>query len=335
MKKRIFAAFVAAAVMAASAVTSFAEYDPNKAVENEIATKTVAPAFYLNVNGADIEAPAPYETEDGIIMVPLRALAESLGFNVEWQAETGTIVLINGPVYITMSPFADGYTFSKMAPVMLGTAPKAENGVTFVPSEFISQVLDGAYRTNDDGSIKIVWGEQKDVALVSKVDMEANQITVTDIIKGEVVLNVSEETYIADEEGNPVKISDIKDGMTVRVTYGDMMTRSLPPQNVPNSVIVLAGSPAMTIPSDEPVAEVQTATINSIKAEEKSITVTDSVMGEVILVVSDETVIKGTDGAELKFEALKEGMKVEIEYGAAMTMSLPPINNPISITVAE
>ena len=125
----------------------------------------ITPEFKINVYGAEIDAPVPFENE-GVLMLPFRAITETLGFNVEWQGETGTIILTKGPVYVTMSAFEDGYTFSKTAPMMLGTAPILIDGVTFVPAEFINQVLNGAYRTEADGSIKIFDAELKNVALV-------------------------------------------------------------------------------------------------------------------------------------------------------------------------
>ena len=254
MLKKTLAVIAATAVVAASSVTSFAEYDPNKVVtENQIATKMITPEFKINVNGAEIDAPVPFENE-GVLMLPLRAITETLGFNVEWQGETGTIILTKGPVYVTMSAFEDGYTFSKTAPMMLGTAPILIDGVTFVPAEFVNQVLNGAYRIEADGSIKIFDAELKNVALVEAVNAEEKQIAVNDIVMGTVVLNISDETTITDEEGKTVKFEELEEGLTLKITYGEAMTMSLPPINNPSVIVVKAGSPAMTLPSDEPVA---------------------------------------------------------------------------------
>lgn len=333
MKKRIFAAFAAAAVLAASTLTSFAEYDPNKVVnDNELSTRMMTPEFKINVNGADIEAPTPFEN-DGIIMIPLRALTETLGFTVEWQGETGTIIMTKGPVYITMSAFADGYTFSKTAPMLLGAAPVLTDGVTYVPVNFVEEILGGAYRTDMDGTIRIIDSENKDVALIQTVNAEEKQLLVNDIVMGEVVLNIADETPITDEEGTAVAFADLEEGMTLKVSYSEAMTRSIPPMNTPNSITVLAGSPAMTIPSDKLVATDDVAIVAIVNAEENSVTVNDMVRGQVVLVIGEETAITGIDGAELKIADLKSGMTVEIVYGDIMTMSLPPINNPVSIKV--
>jgi len=288
--------------------------------------------YNITVNGSPIESPAPFE-KDGVMMIPLRALAEALGFNVEWQGETSTIILTKGPVYITMNALKDGYTFSKTAPMLLGTAPILDSGVTFVPSQFVVDVLGGAYRTNENGVIDIFDNEHKNIALIESVNAEEKQVTVNDIVMGKVILNISDETLITDEQGTVVAFDKLTEGNTLKITYSEAMTRSLPPQNTPDVIVVLSASPAVTIPSHEEVAASDVAVIQSVKVEENAITVNDAVRGEVVLVVSDETDIKDIDGNSIKADALKDGMTVEIVYGEAMTMSIPPINNPVSIKV--
>lgn len=332
MKKRIFAAFVAA-VMSVSVISAFAEFDPSKEVaENTVATKTIEAQKVITLNGNKIEAPAFYE-KDGVVMLPLRALSEAMGFTVEWQGETGTIILTKGPLYITLNAFADGYTFSRMAPVMLGVAPVLENGVTFVPEAFVTEVLDGAYRTGE-GVVEIFDSETKNTALISAVNAESKQLEIVDIVKGEVVLNISEDTPIFDEQANTVKLEELKEGVTIRVDYSEAMTRSIPPQNTPNSIVVLSGSPAAAIPSEEvPAGEAEV--LEAYNKEQGTIIVKDSVRDEIVLVFSEATVITDAEGKAIGAEELKKGMKLEIVYGDAMTMSLPPINNPKSIKIIK
>lgn len=334
MKKRIFAAFAAMAVLSAATVTSFAEYDPNKIVnDNEMSTRMITVDYNLNLNGNNFDSPEPYYNEDGVLMLPLRAMTEKMGFTVEWQGETGTIVLTNGPVYITMSAFEDGYTFSRTAPMMLGSAPVLTDGVTYVPANFVTDILGGAYRTEEDGTIRLFDSESKNVALIESVNAEEKQILVNDIVMGNVLLNISDETYITDEEGNTVAFDELVEGLTLKVGYSEIMTRSLPPMNTPDTIVVKAGSPAMPLPSDEEVASADTAIVEIVNGEENTVSVNDLVRGEVLLTIADETVITGIDGEEITLADIKEGMTIEIVYGEAMTMSLPPQNTPVSIKV--
>lgn len=253
MKKRIFAVLAAATVLATS-FSAMAEYDPNKVYDTpQIATKMIdAPAssveapYTITVNHQAILAPTPFE-KDGLLMLPLRAITEKLGFSVEWQGETHTIILTKGPLYITMNALEDGYTFSKTAPMLLGTAPVLDNGVTYVPDTFITQILGGAYKIAENNVVEVFDSERANVALIETIDAENKQITVNDITKGQVVLNISDETIIWAEDATPFKFEDLKDGMTVKIAYGEAMTMSLPPQNTPVSLTVLSSSPAMPI----------------------------------------------------------------------------------------
>ena len=253
MKKRIFAIMAAVAVMLTS-FSALAEYDPNKTYDaSQIATKMIeAPAesveapYTITVNHEAITSPAPFE-KDGILFLPLRAIVEKLGFSVEWQGETHTIILSKGPVYITMNALSDGYTFSKTAPMLLGTAPILENGVTYIPDSFIVQILGGAYKIAENNVVEIFDSERANVALIDAIDAQNKTLTVNDITKGAVVLNVSEETVIWTEDATAVDFADLKVGMTLKVTYGEAMTMSIPPQNTPVSLTVKAGSPAMPL----------------------------------------------------------------------------------------
>lgn len=60
---------------------------------------------------------------------------------------------------------------------------------------------------------------------------------------GEIILNVSDETYILDAvTGLPYKADDIKDGDTIYVYIGPAMTMSLPPMT--NATVIFANIPA-------------------------------------------------------------------------------------------
>ena len=76
----------------------------------------------ITVNGKFLEGKKTITVNDKV-MIPLRAITEALGFEVTWNPVGQKIELIRMPVYITCSAGADGYSFSKTAPMMLGSAP--------------------------------------------------------------------------------------------------------------------------------------------------------------------------------------------------------------------
>lgn len=84
-------------------------------------------------------APAPMITEDRVIMVPLKHIADALGYNVMWNGELQLVMLSDS---FTVTIGQDAYVdMSKDAPVSLGTAPVIRDGRTFVPLHFFRNVI--------------------------------------------------------------------------------------------------------------------------------------------------------------------------------------------------
>ncbi|RXJ00744.1 copper amine oxidase N-terminal domain-containing protein [Anaerobacillus alkaliphilus] len=101
--------------------------------------------FYQDVASMDIvvdnqkiEAPSPYQNEDGVIMIPVRAIAEALGFPATWEGKTQSVRIGMG---ITLTIGKDYYTYMRTAPIYLGAAPELINGVTYVPLHFFTDVM--------------------------------------------------------------------------------------------------------------------------------------------------------------------------------------------------
>lgn len=59
----------------------------------------------------------------------------------------------------------------------------------------------------------------------------------------------------------------------------------------------------------------------------------DAERGTVILTKSDTVKVTDKNGNEADINSITTDMKITVEYGPAMTMSIPPINNPVSITI--
>ena len=115
-----------------------------------------ASGYTLQVNGSDTDI-------DVCVMVPLRALAEELGFTVTWNGDS--IRVDTGDVHTDVTLGVDRYviTTSKegmvgmSAPFSLGCAPYATNGVTYVPLSLFDALLGNREDaiTGDSGVISI------------------------------------------------------------------------------------------------------------------------------------------------------------------------------------
>ena len=94
------------------------------------------------VNGKKINSQSAYTGEaingKGFTMVPLRSVAEALGLEVVWEGKSEGIRV---GIAVTLKIDQDSYTFAKMAPIKLGMAPELVEGITFVPLDFFTEVL--------------------------------------------------------------------------------------------------------------------------------------------------------------------------------------------------
>lgn len=91
------------------------------------------------VNNKKIEAPAAYVNEKGTVMVPIRAIAEALGYDVIWNNEQRSVELGNKGISFKIGE--DNYLYLKTAPIQLGTAPEIKEGSTYVPISYFRDVL--------------------------------------------------------------------------------------------------------------------------------------------------------------------------------------------------
>jgi len=112
------------------------------------------------VNNELIEAPAPFWNEDGVIMVPLRAIAEALGYEVNWDPVVKGVRL---GVAINLWIGEDRYTIGRMVPIELGTAPVIVDDRTFVPMTFFRYVISNVSIIAFEGQIVVSDSQEFDM----------------------------------------------------------------------------------------------------------------------------------------------------------------------------
>lgn len=255
------------------------------------------------------------------LLVPVRTIAEGLGYTVEWKGESKTIVLTKGAQYVTMSVGVDGYTVAKTAPMPLGAAPEVVDGKTYVPYELFADLMEISATVNEDKVEFVNVEETKGVGVVKSTEGE---IFFEDEEIGEVVLNLGDEVEITYADGSKAKAEDITEGCRLQVVYGDAMTMSLPPINNPKSIVI----------ESKPVDDVQPVENLSIKGTVKEI------VDNMVVVESDdkdssypEVALRVTENT--KADEVKAGDMVEAEFSPIMTRSLPPQSEAFSIKVVK
>ena len=122
-------------------------------VPEEVPDLTIdASGWPILVNGTKIDAPDAYQNADGILMVPLRATAEALGFDVNWDNAAKSVRLgVAIHLWIDKTEVHVG----RMAPISISTAPQLINGTTYVPLDFFRNALGMANAFAFEGQIEI------------------------------------------------------------------------------------------------------------------------------------------------------------------------------------
>ena len=331
--KKILASACALGLLASGAV--FAAEEP-VVTDGVTATPitTEEPAAPVQ-NGGTVYAVEAQEI-NGQVAVPLRSVAEALGYTVEWQDADRSITLTKGARFVIFSIDTDSYAFSRMAPVQLGLAPTLVNDeTTYVPITFFSEILGGYYEQNEDGTYKIV---EPSVVTVTNI-AEDGTLTVTDSYLGEVIVHISDETKIT-INGEAATKADIQKDDVLGVEYSPVMTASIPPQTTAVAIQI----------QNRPVeGENETGADNALEDVAFSGTITevgedgthvliqtdgDNNNPEIMLILSDETVItRGNDKRVYKADDLEAGMKISGTHSPAMTMSIPPQTAAVTIQI--
>lgn len=113
-------------------------------------------SIVINNEKLDLGESKVFESEKNI-MLPLRKVAEKLGFKVEWNDERKAVTLDDGTVNTTVYIGEDTYYMASSiaigmsAPTPLGTAPVLKNSTTYVPAELFNVLNCGeAYTVKDN-----------------------------------------------------------------------------------------------------------------------------------------------------------------------------------------
>ncbi|KRF21428.1 stalk domain-containing protein [Paenibacillus sp. Soil787] len=103
----------------------------------------------------DLVANDSLTNAEGVNLVPLRKVAEGLGYEVTWNQETYAAEMKKGAGWTSVFVGKDSYFYAKMAPVTLGTAPVILNDTLYVPLKFVTDILRADVKTGDAGAIHI------------------------------------------------------------------------------------------------------------------------------------------------------------------------------------
>ncbi|MCG7385918.1 N-acetylmuramoyl-L-alanine amidase family protein [Paenibacillus sp. ACRRY] len=98
----------------------------------------VVPSIVLDGVTIDQRSGAPAENVGNTVMVPIRIVSESLGYQVKWEKESKSVLVQKGSQSIAMTAGEDTATVNG-SPVELDSPPLVKQGTTLVPLRFVGE----------------------------------------------------------------------------------------------------------------------------------------------------------------------------------------------------
>lgn len=93
------------------------------------------------VNGKILEGVKPIQNDDGVIMLPVRAVSEELEYEVGWNQEAQKVTVGD---LLSFEIGKDNYTMDDTSGIQLYAAPTLADGITYVPLSFFSEFLNAS-----------------------------------------------------------------------------------------------------------------------------------------------------------------------------------------------
>ncbi|WP_289141096.1 copper amine oxidase N-terminal domain-containing protein [uncultured Brevibacillus sp.] len=303
------------------------------------ATSEPVKELSVNINGVAITQAAIYDKQQQTVLVPLRPVAESLGFKVAWNEQVKAAEVQKGAISSYAKAGEDRYPFAKMYKT-LGAEPRLLNGSTYVPVAFVDEILQAEVNVSDSA--------------VTVVDEEAEKApvrtgTITNINKTEngkmsvlidgyqtgIILHLDEKTKITDAAGKELKPEDLKLGMEIDATHQKYMAMSMPPQTGAITIVVKDSLESQDVVGTAgKVVSIEKDQEGTYKMLVEGRGLTETSPEKVALIINKDTVIvSARDNKVMKPEELKADMQVYAFYGPKLTRSLPPIGVAEKIVV--
>lgn len=318
------------------AVSAAPAASPNTKAPQASAAAAANQTFSIEVNGTAISETGFQNSGAKEPLIPLRSVAEALGFTVSWNTKTKAVDLNKGNIFTTVKSGEDRYTINKMYSA-LGTAPVTKAGKLYVPVSFVSKVLHQTITVEGQQIMAASAAEhQNETGVITAINQDKKYPSVQ--IKGTgtagLVLNLGEDTVIAMADGTKLDITGLQIGMTIEAEHAGFATLSLPPQSPAYKITVKDSKQTFdTLGTQGTIEEVLQPEDGSLSIRLKGTGLTDVSQSEVVLRIDADTAIVNESGDAVSRSSLVQGAKVIGFYSPVLTRSLPPIGTAAKVVV--
>jgi hypothetical protein len=132
-----------------------------------------AQAITVTFNGETLNFDVSPISENGRVLVPLRAIFEKLDATVDWDSITNTVTAVKDTDTVKLT-VGNRTAYKNNTAVELDVPSKVVNGRTLVPIRFVSEALGAVVRWKEESSSVIVLSEdfvtEQTASLIQKIE---------------------------------------------------------------------------------------------------------------------------------------------------------------------
>lgn len=162
--KKLLSVLVALALLftssAAFADEESASAEPS-AVGSEVEISFTIGDSVIYINGSPAESEAPYITDDGTVLVPLRIITEAFGASVTWEA-SGAILIEYPDVSVALQIGSTTASVNTHTEALPAAPVLTDGGAAMVPLRFLCETFGADVSYDESGAVTVTKSEQDD-----------------------------------------------------------------------------------------------------------------------------------------------------------------------------
>ena len=148
----------------------------------------------LQINGSEISAEVPPTIMEGRTMVPVRAIFEAVGANIDFDAETKTITAKKGDTTVNMTIGANAVTVNNKE-VQLDAPAVIVNGRTLAPARFVAETFGYTVQWDAENKIVKINGEESSTETTTETTTVTTTETTTETTTKATATSSSKKYY--------------------------------------------------------------------------------------------------------------------------------------------
>lgn len=109
--------------------------------------------FFIDNERADYDLGKPFLSRDMVVMIPLRAAVERMGYTIVWNGKIRTVIVYNDQAMFILKIDRNRYYSRYNSSAVLSKEPIIKESRTYVPMEFFTTLMQVDAKIDSSGNL--------------------------------------------------------------------------------------------------------------------------------------------------------------------------------------